>query len=54
MDSLFKVTDGDIEQIALKTDLLPKLPGSSADGTYVLKATKSGTAITYSWVAEGE
>lgn len=30
----------------------PDLPAESDDGTYVLKATKSGSTITYSWVKE--
>lgn len=36
--------------VALKNDLLPKLPDASSDGMYVLKATKSDNTITYSWV----
>lgn len=54
IDSLVKETNGAVENLALKTDLLPKLPSSSADGTYVLKAVKSGDTITYSWGAEAE
>lgn len=36
---------------ALKS-IAPELPSSSKDGTYVLKAVKSGNTITYSWVLE--
>ena len=38
-----------VEMLSL---LLPKLPSDSANGTYVLKAIKSGDIITYSWVTE--
>lgn len=37
---------------ALKS-VAPELPSDSSDGTYVLKAVKSGDTITYSWVLEG-
>ena len=52
IDSLNSYTNGDVTALAKKSDLLPKLSSASADGTYVLKAVKSGTTITYSWVAE--
>ena len=45
-------TNGDFTVLAKKTDLLPKLPNTSADGTYVLKAVKSGSTINYTWVLE--
>lgn len=32
--------------------MIPSLPASGSTATYVLKATKSGTTYTYSWVAE--
>ena len=37
---------------ASAADGIPALPTPGATGTYVLKATVSGTTITYSWVAE--
>lgn len=52
IDDGVSYTNGDFTALALKTDLLPKLPSTSADGTYVLKAVKSGSTITYQWVAE--
>lgn len=52
LDSLLLYANGSAENLALKDDLLPKLPSTSADGTYTLKATKSGDTITYSWVAD--
>lgn len=48
IDSLLKHVSGDASSVSL----LPMLPSTSADGTYVLKATKSGTTITYTWVSE--
>ena len=41
-----------VSGLALKKELLPKLPSTSEDGTYTLKAIKSGTTITYSWVLD--
>lgn len=32
--------------------LLPQLPGSSNNGTYVLQAVKTSSGITYSWVVQ--
>lgn len=52
MDDLNNYTNGSVSNLALKTDLLPKLPSSSADGTYTLKAIKIGDTITYTWVAD--
>ena len=52
IDDGVSYTNGDFTALALKTDLLPKLPSTSADGTYVLKAVKSGSTITYQWIAE--
>jgi hypothetical protein len=51
IDSLLLYTNGSATSVALNSNLLPKLPGTSTDGTYILKATKSGTTITYSWVS---
>lgn len=36
----------------IRADALPAGIPSGADGTYVLKAVKSGSTVTYSWVAE--
>lgn len=45
IDSLYNYADGAPSNI-------PALPASSADGTYVRKAIKSGSTITYTWVKE--
>ena len=52
IDDLGNYTNYDVTALAKKADLLPKLPDTSADGTYVLKATKSGSTITYTWEQE--
>lgn len=48
IDSLSKHLNGN----ALSVSTLPMLPEASPDGTYVLKATKTGSTITYTWVLE--
>ena len=48
IDSLSKHLNGNASSVST----LPMLPGTSSDGTYVLKATKSGSTITYTWVLE--
>ena len=53
IDSLYNEVEGDVSNLALKTDLVVSaLPSNSEDGTYTLKATKSGTTITYAWVLD--
>ena len=40
-------------QVAYVSDIpYPQLSSNSADGTYVLKATKLNDTITYNWVQE--
>ena len=48
IDSLSKHLNGNASSVST----LPMLPETSSDGTYVLKATKSGSTITYTWVLE--
>lgn len=55
LDDLNNYLDGNdksVDQLAFKNDLLPKLPNNSEDGTYTLKAVKSGNSITYLWVLD--
>ena len=55
-ESLYVKTDGSVDDLVVQSELgavstrIPVLSGE--DGTYVLKATKSGTTITYGWVKE--
>lgn len=61
LDTLHKYTDGDPDNLALKSDLavvnekigakIPECP-TTTDGTYVLKATVSSGTVVYSWVLE--
>lgn len=48
LDSLSKHLNGNASSVST----IPMLSGTSSDGTYVLKATKSGSTITYTWVLE--
>lgn len=52
IDDLNEYVNGDVGALARKDDLLPLLPSNDSDGTYVLKAVKSGNTITYTWVLE--
>ena len=47
-----KRANGENTYVDLSTLTVPLLPSTSGNGTYVLKAIKSGSTITYSWVAE--
>ena len=40
------------EQLSVISNRIPILSSSIEDGTYTLKATKSGDTITYTWVAD--
>ena len=50
------LSEGDPDTIKALLDYVnardPALPGTSDDGTYVRKAIKSGSTITYTWVKE--
>ena len=61
LDTIHKYTDGDPDNLALKSDLaivnekigakIPECP-TTTDGTYVLKATVSNGSVVYAWVLE--
>ena len=50
VDSLANYTEGDVTEIAKKSDLIPAPPAT--DGEYTLKATVSDGAVVYTWVLE--
>lgn len=58
LDTAYVRCEGNANNIARASDVevvgnrVPALSSSAADGTYTLKATKSGTTITYFWLQE--
>ena len=50
IDDLNNYVNGDVTELAKKSDLIPAPTGG--DGTYVFKATVSGGTVTYFWEAE--
>ena len=52
LNNYLNENEADTTDLVLRKELLPKLPSNSEDGTYTLKATKSGSTITYAWVKD--
>ena len=52
LNNYLNENEADTTDLVLRKELLPKLASNSEDGTYTLKATKSGSTITYAWVKD--